>query len=879
MTKIQLPWHRLILFVNALIPAIYLLIPPYRGYMDTLYPRYPLLVISSYAYLIAAISLVALFWRRPFRGMAMRQWITTHSQWSIWLIVLVFWLGVLRLGILIGEQASDIFEIVPFYVWGIGMGLILLWMRHEQQPQVSQPRLSQPYLGILAALFALLSLLRDGLILWAFSYFYAHDSASYLYDWARFTDQATLATSRRSIPYPLMNALVGSTDDPWRILWLQILIAALAVGMLVYVIGKKNAVLASILGVLLVLDVNWGTSNRAILTESSYISFHILSLALLLEHYQRRSQLRWWWLVLAGIFYAWTVTIRPSGLFLIFPVILAYAAFTRSLRKTAWVIAGAVSCLLVMGLFNAWRGSQFEISSQTGVFVAYPLFDYDLFSPANGETSRELDEALRNCYDDPKYGDFNARNANDYIHTFYRRCLNDLSGGDAEYESRLYAGAYREAILKHPVTFTKRVITEIARVFSYPVQHNLWEIGEEKRPSTPCAEVGGPQYEWCQDVPTAFRFAPWDNLGADIGRYLPYPLQPYLIFLPAEFHDANYLIQPDQFEAYDHPIDPPQNLAAMVALLMLGSFLILVTQDIERLLILASLVFSGYLALSVVAGHIFLPRYARPLSPFYIILTALLLTVILRQIKLPSLSLPFLHYLPRLIGMVMIALVIVIIYLFVESRQTQPYTSIAIQAEQAFAELDSPMIYNPKPFNPDPWSAKWRNPIAFQDDELGEAEQEQIVQWNETLLPGYLRVAGIGYLVFDQVWWHDLSPEQQAVILNPQYYELVQTWHSETMRQDIWLYRLVGDGRPPIYASPALQVFQGIDGSLDFYRIEADNGVLVAHIHPQSLTTAEHTFEANDGWTIRLIKQANRYQAQLLNPQAQVMDEGFFLNR
>jgi hypothetical protein len=875
MPQIRLPWLRSILCLNALIPAIYLLIPPYRGYFDALYVRYPLMVILSYSYLIVAVIFFSLSLLRPFWGTAIQKWLATRAQWSIWLMVLLFWLTVLRLGILIGEQVDDIFELAPFYLWGMGIGLSVLWVRHGHLSQVSQPGIPQPYLGIVAVVFALLSLVRDGLVLWAFSYFYAHDSESYLYNWGRFTDEATIAASRRSIPYPLMNALVNSTDDPWRILWLQILIAALTVGMLVYVIGKKNALLAVTLGTLLVLDANWGTSNRAILTESSYISFHLLAFALLLEHYDHHPYLHWWWVVLGGIFYGWTLTIRPSGLLLGIPIILAYAWFTRSIYKTGLVTVGLVSFLLVTGLFNAWRGSEFGISSQTGVFVAYPLFDYDLFSPDNGETSRELDAALRSCYDDPKYGEFNARNANNYIHTFYRRCLNSLSGGDAEYEAHLYGGAYREAVMKHPITFAKRVVTEMGRVFSYAVQNNVWEIGEEKRPSTPCSEIGGQQYGWCQDVPTAFRLAPWDDFVADTGRYMQYPLQPHLIFLPTEFHDADYVVQPDQFEAYDHPDAPAQSIAAMVALLMLGGFLIVITHSRERFLVIAGLVFIGYLALSVVAGHIFLPRYARPLSPFYIILAAILLMVLIRAIRFPDIPLPAPQHIPGLVGMVVIILAIIIVYLFVESHQTQHYTSISIQAEHSFAELDSDMIYNPKPFNPDPWSAKWANPGAFKDDELSEANQGQLALWTETLLPGYLRSTGIAYLVFDQVWWRDLSAEQQAIILNPQYYELVQTWHDETMRQDIWLYRLIGDGRPPIYTSPALQVFQTVEGAFDFYRIEGNNGVFVARVDPQNLVSAEHLFEANDGWRVRLLAQDGHYQAQLIDPAGKIVDETF----
>src|SRR5205823_10974566 len=77
-----------------------------------------------------------------------------------------------------------------------------------------------------------------------------------------------------------------------------------------------------------------------ILTESSFISFHILCLACLINQYQQRHRLKPWQLFAAGILYGWTFLIRPSGINLTIVVILGYLYFTRSWRKAAWLTGG-----------------------------------------------------------------------------------------------------------------------------------------------------------------------------------------------------------------------------------------------------------------------------------------------------------------------------------------------------------------------------------------------------------------------------------------------------------------------------------------------------------------------------------------------------------
>jgi dolichyl-phosphate-mannose--protein O-mannosyl transferase len=114
-----------------------------------------------------------------------------------------------------------------------------------------------------------------------------------------------------TLPYKLMHAITNSIANPLSLIWLQIIIGALAVGVMVYVISREDVALALSVGLLLATDLLWGSLNRMLLTEGPFISFHLLAMAWLLSHYDRRSSVRTRELLLAGLFYGWTFLFRP----------------------------------------------------------------------------------------------------------------------------------------------------------------------------------------------------------------------------------------------------------------------------------------------------------------------------------------------------------------------------------------------------------------------------------------------------------------------------------------------------------------------------------------------------------------------------------------
>jgi len=126
-----------------------------------------------------------------------------------------------------------------------------------------------------------------------------------------------------------MALLTGASANPVPLIWLQIALAVGAVGTLVFVLYQHDRALATIVGVLLAHDLNWGSANRWVLTDGQATSFLVLSLVLLLNHYDRRERVPAWELVAGGILYSWTATLRPSNTLLLVPVVITYLWFLR----------------------------------------------------------------------------------------------------------------------------------------------------------------------------------------------------------------------------------------------------------------------------------------------------------------------------------------------------------------------------------------------------------------------------------------------------------------------------------------------------------------------------------------------------------------------
>src|SRR5712691_3839542 len=195
---------------------------------------------------------------------------------------------------------------------------------------------------LLCSLFFVLSLTCGSWLLWGYSFAIYPDGVSYVqYGKGLFDFSVPLNSTPgyyyTTLPYKLMHAITNSAANPFPLIWLQIIIGALAVAVIVYVISCKDVTLAIGVGLVLATDLLWGTQNRIILTEGPFTSFHVLALACLLYHYDHRSSVGAWKLFLAGVFYGWTFLFRPANMLLVIFIPPIYLCLTRSWRKMAWV--------------------------------------------------------------------------------------------------------------------------------------------------------------------------------------------------------------------------------------------------------------------------------------------------------------------------------------------------------------------------------------------------------------------------------------------------------------------------------------------------------------------------------------------------------------
>jgi len=188
---------------------------------------------------------------------------------------------------------------------------------------------------LVAALFGLASFVRDAILLWRFGFYTFPDTQGYL-----------KGDAFRSRPYPVMAWLTNAIHHPENLVWLQLVMGAVATATLVWVVWRSSRKLAAAIGTLFILDIGWATNNRQLLSEGAFVSFSVLTLAVFGYQYEKRRQLRPLALVLAGCLFAWTCTIRPSNVYLLIPIAGAYLVFTRSWSKTAWLSAGMTVLLL-----------------------------------------------------------------------------------------------------------------------------------------------------------------------------------------------------------------------------------------------------------------------------------------------------------------------------------------------------------------------------------------------------------------------------------------------------------------------------------------------------------------------------------------------------
>lgn len=470
---------------------------------------------------------------------------------------------------------------------------------------------------IIAFVFAGFAILRDYIILWAFSFGFYRDSNLYVsLGQALFQKPSPFSSGIVTFPYPFLNAVTVSSINPVRLIWLQIVIGGIAVGMLTYVIAKKNLALALLIGFLLIFDFIWGATNRNLMKEGLFTSFNVMSLALLVNHYNRRTSIPVWELFLAGIFYGWVFIFRPSSLYLAILIPPVYLWLTRSWRKTVSLLIGFLIIYLVLGLFNLWSVGKFKIFGQTGYYTGSPLFVYRLFTPDNGPASQELGSKLDSCM--PNFDYQNAMDTsaggvknNELLYGKFIPCLLsfDMSLEDA---SDLMTRAYIEGIIRNPayfagivfregITFLKYSTPNILRFYLKPELNNRCDDYDW------CEHIRESRYSWSAKIPFARSY---EKVAAKVFQIYLLPIRPLALAFPGR-----------------------PNLPYAASWIILIVFLLFTTKDGDRFLVISSLLFILYVIITVVSGYGFLPRYSSVLTPFYIIISAVALVIAARLLR------------------------------------------------------------------------------------------------------------------------------------------------------------------------------------------------------------------------------------------------------
>lgn len=200
----------------------------------------------------------------------------------------------------------------------------------------------------------------------------------------------------RAPPYLIINAITFSDLYLTPILIFHALLAGFAAGFLVYAIATSNKFVAVLIGIVLLCDMVWATSQRIILIEGPLASFQLIAIALLVLHYGK-SPRSLTILFCSGVIYGWCLLFRQSNLPLLLPILFFYAYRLRSFRHVAAVGVGMLALLMAMTSLNYLRTGEGRLWAQGGWYAEFPMFDLGMFSPQNGTASQRIAEDIANC--------------------------------------------------------------------------------------------------------------------------------------------------------------------------------------------------------------------------------------------------------------------------------------------------------------------------------------------------------------------------------------------------------------------------------------------------------------------------------------------------
>lgn len=144
---------------------------------------------------------------------------------------------------------------------------------------------------LLALTSFLISISIQLIILHGYGLNYSYDSYGFVKLGKEYFDFSNKATfSIRTLPYPFLNGLLSSWVNPIPFIIFQMVVHAFSKGIFIYVLARRQFIYAVIVSFFLTLDISSSASTRIILTENVAASFLLISLAILLSHWDNRKK-------------------------------------------------------------------------------------------------------------------------------------------------------------------------------------------------------------------------------------------------------------------------------------------------------------------------------------------------------------------------------------------------------------------------------------------------------------------------------------------------------------------------------------------------------------------------------------------------------------
>ena len=470
-------------------------------------------------------------------------------------------------------------------------------------------------IAVSAAVFVLAVLVSEHARV-AASTMIAPDTAGY---WTASHDMLGATPGAVPIRTPFYSALFAAVrlagGSGRELLFLQFALRALAASAMAWVVSRSSITAGAVVGAAMALDPVSAMTSTSYLTESLYTSGLALSLAVALAQLTRPAAPGKAWLFLTGIFFGTALLVRPTSAALIVPLAFAYLAVTRSPVRTALVAVGYAAVALLIAVYNYARTGLFVIVA-TGLYLAFPLFVQHLMDPRNGPASHALHEQLAACDPGLDYLNVTVATANEFVYTKLLPC----TGGNAANRAavyRLYARAYREALLARPLVSGWRLFLESARFLAVPASYYTAEqvsFNQEMHVSDACSRK--PPYDGYPRALIAFicPVPPGDQHSSAL-------LWRTAIWLRTVYQPYIYSYDPRMYLDHVELTRSPELTG--IAGLLFFVFAIALSRPSYRPVVLGAVVVIAYNAAATAYGQVTIPRYVGVLSPFFLIVTVL----------------------------------------------------------------------------------------------------------------------------------------------------------------------------------------------------------------------------------------------------------------